>query len=606
MAEAVAINAQASLLLLLRQAGVLVALAASVALGLYVALWARTPEYTVLYADLPDRDVGEVVSQLQSQQVTYRLDPASGAILVAADQVHDARIKLAAAGLPRSAGLGVSMLTDEGGFGTSQFLEQARYQHAIEAELSRSIASISNVRAARVHLALPKQTAFARTRTPPSASVIVDLFSGRRLEPHQVGAIVHMVSASVAGLSPEQVTVIDQFGNLLTDGMGGADELALSAKRLEYTRTLEQRYIERVEAILAPLVGADGVRAQVTADVDFTATEQTRESYNPDLPAVRSESLLEEERSGAGGSGGVPGALSNEPPGPATAPEDTTAQADAAAATGAAADATTTAAAGPSNRRNQTTRNYELDRTISHTRPSVGNLRRVSVAVVVRNPVPATPVGEEAAGAGEPPAEEAAASENAEDAAAAEEGTAGAAAEAARSEFTPEELARMTDLVKDAIGFDAVRGDTVRVTATDFLTPPAPEPLPPTPLWEQPWVWSVGKQALGGLFALFILFGVIRPTVRNLMTKPLSVAAGPAELSHADGPRAALAGPGQEALPAPGAGGMVPALPSVQRSASGEPLLVSSDIDPNIDNVKQFVSQDPRVAAQVIKGWVGE
>ena len=572
MAEAVALNPQASLMLLLRQAGVLVALAASVALGLYVALWARSPEYSVLYGDLSERDLSQVVDTLKASDIPYRMDPRGGAILVAADKVHDARLKLAAAGLPRSAGMGFELLEEDPGFGTSQFREQARYQRAIEGELSRSISHINNVRAARVHLAMPKQSAFSRTRREPTASVIVDLYNGRRLEPHQVGAIVHMVSASVPSMSPNQVTVIDQQGNLLTDGHGGNDELALSAKRFEYARRLEESYIERIEAILMPLVGADGVRAQVTADLDFTATEQTRESFNPDLPAVRSENLLEEERRGGGGPGGIPGALSNEPPAQASAPEDV---ADAGAATGEAAQA----GALPGNRRTQTTRNYELDRTISHTRPAVGTVRRLSVAVVVRNPAP-PPAVEPAEGA-------------------AEEDAAADAAPPPAPGFDAAQLERIESLVKEAIGFDAARGDSVSVTPADFLAPPAPEPLPEPPIWEQPWVWSVGKQVLGGLFALFVLFGVIRPTVKSLMTKPLSVAgtASEGEMLPAGERQGALAGQGGE-----GGNGMA-ALPPGQQSAQ-LPLLASTEVDPNIDNVKQFVSQDPKIAAQVIKGWV--
>ncbi len=560
MAQALAATPQASISALLRQAGVLVALAASVALGLYVVLWARAPEYSVLYTDLSERDLSQVVDALNSNNVPYRMDHRSGVILVAADQVHDARLKLAAAGLPKSAGMGFEMLDEEQGFGTSQFIEQARYQRAVEGELSRSIARINNVRSARVHLAMPKQSAFSRSRRDPTASVIVDLYNGRRLEPHQVGAIVHMVSASVPSLSPERVTVIDQQGSLLSDGYGG-DELVVTAKRFEYTRRLEESYIDRVEAILMPLVGADGVRAQVTADVDFTATEQTRESFNPDLPAVRSESLLEEERRGAG-VGGVPGALSNEPPVPSEVPEEI-------GGADAAGDTTATAASGPDNRRSQTTRNYELDRTISHTRPAVGRVRRLSVAVVVRNPRTEAPAEEAADGeetAPEPPAG-----------------------------FDPEALARMEKLVKEAIGFDAARGDSVSVTNADFLVPPAPEPLPEPALWEQPWVWSVGKQVLGGLFALFVLFGVIRPAMRSLMAKPLQVTAG----GGAEGGVAALADGSAAAQ-----GGGQAALPPGQDP--NQPLLASSDIDANLDQVKQFVNQDPKIAAQVIKGWVGE
>lgn len=573
MAEVINAPPQISLALLLRQAGVMVALAASVALGLYVVMWSRTPDYAMLYTDLSERDLSQVVDALTASDTPYKINHRSGAILVAADKVHDARLRLAAAGLPKSAGMGFEMLDGEQSFGTSQFLEQARYQRAIEGELSRSIGRINNVRAARVHLAVPKQSAFTRTRRDPTASIIVDLYNGRRLEAHQVGAIVHMVSASVPAMTPDNVTVIDQQGNLLSDGHGSGDELVLTAKRFEYVRRLEQSYIERVEAILMPLVGPDGVRAQVTADIDFTATEQTRESFNPDLPAVRSESLLEEARTGAG-PGGVPGALTNEPPVVATAPEE------AAVAEEGATEATA-AAASPENRRSQTTRNYELDRTIAHTKPAVGRVRRLSVAVVLRNP-PAPAPAAEAAGEG------------------AEADPDAPPAEVEEPGFTPEQLERMENLVKEAIGFDPTRGDSVSLTNADFLAPPEAEPLPELPIWEQPWVWSVGKQVLGGLFALLVLFLIIRPAVKTLIGRPLQGGADGGELQ-------VLGGDGQPALPAGAAGAAgsngQQALPGLEDA--DQPLLASSDIAPDMGSVKQFVENDPKIAAQVIKGWVG-
>jgi flagellar M-ring protein FliF len=609
MAEAIALNPQASLLLVLRQAGVLIGVAAAVALGLYVALWARTPEFAVLYTDLAERDIGAVVDALAAQKIPYRMDVGAGTILVAANRLDEARLELAGAGLPRSGGLGFDMLNKDEPFGASQFLEQARYQHVIEGELSRSIAHINNVRAARVHLAVPKQSAFARTRRDPTASVIVDLYNGRQLEAHQVSAIVHMVSASVAGMRASDVTVIDQHGNLLTDSHSGADELVISAKRFDYTRKLEQSYIERVEAILAPLVGADGVRAQVTADIDFTANEQTRESFNPDLPAVRSESTLQEERAGDSAVG-IPGALSNQPTVAASAPET-----PAAAATDTPADAvppasTSVTAAAPSTKRNQATRNYELDRTISHTRSAVGSVRRLSIAVVVRAPA-AAPVAADEAQAGDAKTDPGAAPAAATGEEQVEDAAAGSAA--AKPGFSDEELARMTALVKEAIGFDAARGDSVSITSAEFLAPPAPEPLPAPALWQQPWVWSVGKQVLGGLFVLFLVFGLIRPTIKSLMARPGTLAGsvvGNAEALERGAPGTELAAlPGGKTALAQAGVGAQPAFPSsssaMPRQSSG-PLLVSSDIDPNIDTVKQFVNNDPRVAAQVIKGWVGE
>ena len=584
-------NAQASLLLLLRQAGVMVGLAAAVALGLYVALWARQPEYAVLFADLPDRDLNPVVEALTSNGIPYKMDANGGKVLVAAERLSDARMKLAGAGLPHAAanGGGFETMNEEQPFGTSQFLEQARYQHAIEGELSRSISHIINVRAARVHLALPKQSAFARSGRDPSASVIVDLFNGRRLEPHQVAAIAQMVSAAVAGMSAEQVTVIDQRGNLLTDNSSGPQGLVMSAKRFEYTRTLEQSYIDRVEAILAPLVGADGVRAQVTADLDFTDSEQTHESYNPDLPAVRSESTTEEERSGDA-STGVPGALSNVPPTAATAPEQTPAAAgQSPAAKTAPAPATT-----PSNKRTQKTRNYELDHTIRHVKDATGSIRRLSVAVVVRAPAAAVPVAPATGEKSDKPADKSATEAKTETAAA-------PPAVSAPPTLGAAEIERMTNLVKEAIGFDAARGDSVSITSAEFLAPPTPEALPEPPIWQQPWVWNVAKQLAGGLFVLLVLFGVIRPTVKSLMAKPLAAegAAGFSALEGGTGGKPALAGPAGF-----GADGQPLAL-AHQRGDNG-PLAASTDLDPNIDSIKHFVNSDPRIAAQVVKGWVAE
>jgi len=585
MAEAATFNAQASLMLLLRQVGVLVGLAAAVALGLYVALWAREPQYSVLFADVQDRDLNQVIEQLTTNNIPYRMDPNGGTVLVPTDELSTARMKLAGAGLAPggSKGNGFESMNNEQPFGTSQFLEQARYQHAIEGELSRSISHITNVRSARVHIAQPKQSAFARTKRDPTASVIVDLYNGRQLEPHQVAAIAQMVSAAVAGMPFNKVTVIDQRGNLLTDNDDSGDSLVVSAKRFEYTRTLEQSYIDRVEAILSPLVGPDGVRAQVTADLDFTESQQSQESYNPDLPSVRSESTTEEERSGDAANG-VPGALSNQPPAAASAPEQTgdpNAQPGAAGAKGAATSATASV-----NKRTQKTRNYELDHRVVVEKNHVGSIKRLSVAVVVRAPTPVAPPAAPAEG------------DKAADGEKTDAATTPAAAPAPAA-LSEAEIERMTNLVKEAIGFDAARGDSVSITSAEFQAPPVPEPLPELPIWQQPWAWNLAKQVAGGLFVLFVLFGVIRPTVKSLMTKPLSVA-GASEVAALEG------GMGANGMPAlTGPGGMEGQMALTNQRADASPLLASSEIDPNIDSVKQFVSNDPRVAAQVIKGWVG-
>jgi len=589
MAEATVFVEQNSPMALLRQAGVLIGIAAAVALGGWVVMWARTPHFSLLYSDLSDRDMTQIADALKSTQIPHRIDPDSGALLVQADKADDARLQLAAAGLPKGNQRGFDMLDEQPAFGTSQFMEKARYQRAIEDELSRSIARIDNVRAARVHLALPAESVFARARKEPSASVMVDLYAGRTLEAAQVAAISHLVSASVPNLPASRVTVVDSRGTLLTNAR--RDKLmALTTQRFEYTRKVEDDYVEGIRELLEPLVGADGLRVQVAADLDFTETEKTSESYNPDLPVVRSEKTIEEQRTG-GGPGGVPGALSNAPPEQATAPEQT---ADGATPPATPAAPGAEAASQQGSSRSQVVKNYEIDRTIAHVKPSVGTIRKLSVAVVLRKPMPPAPAAPAA------PA----------DPAADPNAAAGATAAVAPTpvEFTPEELARMTQLVKDAVGFDPTRGDTVSVVPATFVEPVAPEPLPALPIWKQPWVWDIGKQALGGLFVLILFFGLLRPAMKSLTAKPV--------VATADGARDA----GAPALPNPqgeqdgtGPNGEPLALPAGMAGGTqalagngAAAIALPATMHDNLDQLKDIVSRDPRVAAQVIKNWVGE
>jgi len=540
-------NAQLSWL---RQVGVMVGIAAAVALGVAVVLWSRTPSYGMLYSSLSDRDLAQVMDALQAADIRYKVDNASGAIMVPADQVYDARLKLAAAGLPKSASMGFEVLENESNpFGNSQTAELARFQRALEEELARSIGKLSNVRSARVHLAIPKPSVFARDKKDPSASVLIDLYPGRALEEGQVDAIAHMVSASVPNLKMSAVTVVDQQGRLLT-GSDGPEQIREAAHRFQYTSKLEESFARRVEDILSPLVGNDGVKATVAAEVDFTATEQTSESFNPDSQSVRSEQTLEENRAGSI-EGGVPGALSNQPPGAGAAPETTAADANATAAAGATAAAA--ASTGPQSNRKQATRNFEVDRTISHSRLSAGSVRRLSVAVLVDNK---TSVGKNG--------------------------------KITKTPFTKEEIDRMTALVKEAVGFDATRGDTVNVTNADFTMPPKVEPLPEPPVWKQAWVIDLGKQVLGGLFALIVAFGVIRPAIRALMRREVVVPNGAEPVMNADGSLSLPAGAGAS-LPG-GAGALAQLAPPRDQS--------------ELDRVKVLASQDPKLAAQVVKGWV--
>ena len=534
-----------------RQVGVMVGIAAAVALGGAVVLWSRTPSYGMLYSSLSDRDLTQVMDALQTADIRYKVDNASGAIMVPADQVYDARLKLAAAGLPKSASMGFEVLDKESNpFGNSQTAEVARFQRALEEELARSIGKLSNVRSARVHLAIPKPSVFARDKKDPSASVLIDLYPGRALEEGQVDAIAHMVSASVPNLKMSAVTVVDQQGRLLT-GSDGPEQMREAAHRFQYTRKLEETFAHRIEDILSPLVGNDGVKATVAAEIDFTATEQTSESFNPDAQSVRSEQTLEENRTGST-EGGVPGALSNQPPGAGAAPESTAADPNAVAAAGAAAATATAASTSPQSNRKQATRNFEVDRTISHSRLSVGSVRRLSVAVLVDNKT-----------------------------------TVGKNGKITKTKLTKEAIDQMTALVKEAVGFDATRGDTVNVTNADFTIPPKVEPLPEPPIWKQAWVLDLGKQLLGGLFALIVAFGVIRPAIRTLTRREVVVPPGGGPVMNADG---TLALPAGAALPAGGAGQVA--------------QLAAPRDQSELDRVKALASQDPKLAAQVVKGWV--
>ncbi|MDH4133920.1 MAG: flagellar basal-body MS-ring/collar protein FliF, partial [Gammaproteobacteria bacterium] len=369
--------------LVVRQLLMLVALAGAVAFGVMVAFWAQTPNYGLLYGNLSDKDSSGVLESLTKANIPYKIDESSGAILVPSRQVHEARLKLAGQGLPRGASVGFEVMDEKPMFGNTQFQETARYQRAIEGELARSIMAISNVQNARVHLALPRSSAFVRDRDVPSASVLLNLYSGRTLEPEQVSAVVHLVASSVPNLQPERITVIDQKGKLLTSSESASD-LSSTANQLEYRKRIETSLARRAEELLTPVVGAGAVKAQVTADLDFTLTETARESYNPQGQLVRSEQTAEEMNSGGATTGGIPGALSNQPPGAASVPEITAAATPPAAGAKPATTPTPSpAASGPVNTSKRATRNYELDKTISHTKQPTGTIRKISVAVVV-------------------------------------------------------------------------------------------------------------------------------------------------------------------------------------------------------------------------------
>lgn len=520
-----------------RQIGLMIGLAASVALGVAVALWSQTPTYSLLYGNLSQRDAASVTEALQKSAIPFKIDATTGAVMVASAQLQNAKLKLAADGLPKGGSNGFEMLSEDQGFGTSQFVEAARYQHALEGELAQTISSIRNVESARVHLAIPKRSVFLRKQEEPTASIVVNLYGGRSLDEGQVSSIVHLVSSSVPHLNSSQVTVIDQRGNLLTAG-GGASEVGMTSTQFAYTRKVEDSYVKRVEDMLSPLIGAGKVRAQVAAELDFTTTEKTLESFNPDLPALRSEQTSEDQSSSNASGLGIPGTLSNQPPaGGTTIPPGTP---------GSSTDSN-----GNSSKR--TTRNYELDKTISHTRLASGEIRRLSVAVVLDD-----------------------------------KQTVDGKGAATHTPWAPEDIVKFTTLVKESVGFNAQRGDSVQVINAAFQPIPEVEPLPEQPIWEKPWVWDVLKQAAGAIGVLILIFGVLKPTLRSLTEK------GVAHAGALAGGAAGQAGMGEDQLTlgAPRAQG---GLPPPQHQ-----------YEQQITTAKGLIQQDPKRVAQVVKNWVNE
>ncbi len=527
---------------ILRQLMIMISIAASVALGVAVVLWSQTPTYSMLYGNLSQKDAAEVVAALEQSNIQFKVDESTGAVLVASKDLHQARLKLAGEGLPHGNSMGFELLQQETGLGTSRAVEAARFHRALEGELARTISTLSPVQSARVHLATPKQSVFVRKKNAPSASVVVKLFAGRKLEKSQVASIVHLVAASVPELEASKVTVVDQKGTLLSADMD-TREMMLTANQFEYTKNLEEHYRRRVVDILIPFLGEDNISAQVTAEVDFTLTEQTAERFNPDMPALRSEQV-NEESSKLSAAQGVPGAISNQPPAAGTAPQIAGGQAGAAAAES------------PLNSSKRATRNYELDKTISHTRLSASNLRRLSVAVVVDNTVST-----------------------------AEDGT------VSSRERTPEEISRISALVKEAIGYSAQRGDSVRVVNAAFQIPEPPAALPEIPIWEEAWVWDIAKQVGGVALVLVLIFVVLMPTLKKLIATPVYA-------QH----------PGAMPIPAGVAGQMAAQGGYMAQSQEGEAVQLPgpAKYEDTLKAARQMVNDDPKRVAQVVKSWVAD
>ena len=537
----------------------LIGIAMAVAAGVTVVLWSRGPTYSMLYANLGTQDQAQITQALDAAQIPYRMAPGSNSIEVPAERLNDARLKLAGQGLPEGGG-GFALMDKDPGFGVSQFMENARYQHALEAELARTIAALRPVEGARVHLAVPRQSAFVRDRKGASASVFLQLKQGRRLEQEQIQAIVNLVASSIPDLEANQVTVVDQQGRLLSSPEGH-DQFAVREQQYDMIHRLEDDYAQRIEALLVPLVGPGRVRAQVVAQMDMAVTEEAHEQYKPDSQVVRSEQTSESITKDGSGTQGVPGALTNQPP-PAGVAQPPPGSGPAAKPVGAGGAAATAAAAATSgvaglpgagvndSTSKQSTKNYEIDRTLAYTRQPAGRLRRVTVAVLIDN---LRAVGKDG--------------------------------KARETPISKEQLDHINQLVKDAVGYDESRGDSVNVVNASFNqeTPaPAEEGELESPkIWESPLFLDIAK-IVGGLVVLLVLvLSVLRPLVKNLITPAAQ------QMSVQVLPRSA----GQESA-AP------QALPGAQAAAVNH--------EQQVMQARTLVNQDPKRVAQVVRGWVAK
>ena len=527
-----------------------VALLVAIVAGLF--LWSRAPDYKVLYSNLSDRDGGAIITALQAANIPYKFSDAGGAILVPAEQVHEMRLRLASQGLPKSGSVGFELM-DNQKFGISQFAEQINYQRALEGELERTIESISSVKSARVHLAIPKPSVFVRDKEAPSASVLVNLYPGRALDEGQVLAITHMVSSAVPDMPVKGVTILDQDGNLLTQPSTGS---GLDASQLKYRQQIERSTQQRIDAILAPLFGSGNAHSQVSADIDFSHTEQTSENYgpngNPQQSAIRSQQTSTATEMSQAGASGVPGALSNQPPQPASAP--------ITAGNGASGVTTT-----PVSDRKDSTTNYELNKTVQHLEQPMGGIKRLSVAVVVNYLRVVDAKGH-----------------------------------ATMQPVTADKLAQVNQLVKDAMGFDQARGDSVNVVNSPFTADIDPDA--DLPWWRTPDMIALAKQIatyLGiGAVALFLYFVMVKPALRRAFPPPEPVVAA--------------------ALPSPDEPVLLDGIPAAERAGAPTVAELESDnellalenskhkYERNLEFARNIARQDPKIVATVVKNWVSD
>ncbi|WP_336220923.1 flagellar basal-body MS-ring/collar protein FliF [Citrobacter amalonaticus] len=522
----------------------IVAGSAAVAIIVAMVLWAKAPDYRTLFSNLSDQDGGAIVTQLTQMNIPYRFSEGSGAIEVPADKVHELRLRLAQQGLPKGGAVGFELL-DQEKFGISQFSEQVNYQRALEGELARTIETLGPVKRARVHLAMPKPSLFVREQKSPSASVTVNLEPGRALDEGQISAVVHLVSSAVAGLPPGNVTLVDQGGHLLTQSNTSSRDL--NDAQLKYAADVEGRVQRRIESILSPIVGNGNVHAQVTAQLDFANKEQTEEQYRPNGDAsqavLRSRQVNESEQIGSGLPGGVPGALSNQPAPANTAPITTppTNQQNTQQQTA------TSTTAGPRNTQRNETSNYEVDRTIRHTKMNVGDVQRLSVAVVVNyktlpdgKPLP----------------------------------------------LTADQMKQIEDLTREAMGFSDKRGDTLNVVNSPFSA--TDDSIGELPFWKQQIFIEQLISAGRWLLVLLVAWLLWRKAVRPQLTRR-------AEEAKAAQERAQLRQETEEAVEV-----------RLSKDEQTQQRRANQRLGAEVmsQRIREMSDNDPRVVALVIRQWM--
>lgn len=542
-----------------RQMGLIISAALALSGAVALMMWLYGSAYRAVLPGLSDRDAGEVVAALEQSGVDFKIDSITGDIKVPEGRVHEIRLLLAGQGLPRGASDNMLGRETSMELGRSKSEETAWLQRVRESEMARTISSLSSVQSARVHLAIPRQSVFIRERTQTSASVVLQVYPGRVLSMGEVEAIAHLVASSVPGLNPEKISIINQRGRLL-NSTGGEGSMSNIIARLDYARRVEERYAHHIEELLTPIVGVNRVRAKVTANIDFTQTEETKERYIPGEQVVRSEKL-HEERILNEVEGGVPGAVSNQPP----AAQAADGSAIALAGDGAFPDAR--------KKLLKRTRNFEVGKVVSRTQKVPGRLERLSVAVVIDNGL--RPVEQQPTDAGQSDTQADAAKDP---------------ANAGRGEIDAARLAELTELVKEAIGFDEARGDRVKIMTSQFPGELA-EVVPSW--WENSQLQSMAKLGIAVIAGLLILLVVVRPLVKSAVRVP-------------DVPR--LGGPANQVQAIQNSNGQV----EDERIHEGEVMHVNYQPDATSDTsfeglllaAQKVTDNDPQRVARAIQLWL--